>query len=125
MKNIVSSLPSPGAAPTVLVIDQQRNLPEAVFAALDQGGYAVRRYRNARQALREFGREPADLVLVDLPLPDDGAGLGVLAELRQLSAVPVVLLARQPRLDDITDSFLLGADDYIQIPIDPARLIER
>ena len=117
-------MPAAGAAPAVLVLIDEGELPDTLLSGLEQGGSGVRRCRNANQALVAFQRDPFDLVLLDSALADVD-GLKLLSEIRKISAVPIVMLSAQPDPTDIVQSFELGADDYIQMPIEPALLIER
>lgn len=76
--------------------------------------------RQARQALEQA----ADLLLLDVNLPD-GNGLEFLQELRQSSAIPVILLTANDTEMDVVMGLEHGADDYITKPFSLAILRAR
>ncbi len=62
------------------------------------------------------------LILLDLYLPDREAGLAILQRIRQGSAsrpIPILVLSHSDRMEDITESYALGANAYIVKPLDP------
>ena len=117
-------LPSTGIAAQLLVVDDDREFHDSVRQTLRQGGYRFQRAQAGRQALREFKLKAFDAILLDLALPDLD-GLDVLAEMRNISAVPIVILTARSALKDIEMSFALGADDFNKKPFVPGELIER
>ena len=110
--------------PQLLVVDAGIKLPEVVASALERSGYRVCRALTGKQALRELQSHAFEAILIDWAVPDMSA-LDLLAQIRQASAVPVVLMAAQATPKDIQASFDRGADDFIAKPFDSAVLIER
>src|SRR5205823_8738298 len=77
-----------------------------------------------QQALEEFDRNGADIVLLDLMLPGM-SGTDVCKQLRARSAVPVIMVtARDSEIDKVV-GLELGADDYITKPYSARELIAR
>jgi two-component system response regulator RegX3 len=77
-----------------------------------------------QQALEEFDRNGADIVLLDLMLPGM-SGTDVCKALRQRSAVPVIMVtARDSEIDKVV-GLELGADDYVTKPYSARELIAR
>src|SRR5207249_4463759 len=82
---------------------------------LERDGFRVVQARDGEQALRLFGDQPIDLVVLDLMLPRLD-GLEVCKRLRSESSVPIIMLtARGEELDKVL-GLELGADDYITKP---------
>lgn len=71
---------------SVLVVDDEPEILEIACAYLATGGYAARRAGTAGRALDAFNRQPPDLLILDLILPD-GAGEAVCAAVRRTSDV--------------------------------------
>ena len=88
------------------------------------GGFEVSIAETGTQALTEFERTGADLVLLDLMLPGL-SGTEVCRMLRQRSNVPVIMLtARDSEIDKVV-GLEIGADDYVTKPYSPRELVAR
>ncbi|GAB3952233.1 hypothetical protein GCM10027614_55570 [Micromonospora vulcania] len=75
-------------------------------------------------ALTEFDRTGADIVLLDLMLPEM-SGTEVCRQLRQRSAVPIIMVtARDSEIDKVV-GLEIGADDYVTKPYSPRELVAR
>jgi len=106
--------PSPDAA-TILLVDDEDAVQKLLTYPLEHEGFRVLQARDGEEALRCFGRERVDLVVLDLMLPKLD-GLEVCRRLRATSAVPIIMLtARDDELDKVV-GLELGADDYITKP---------
>jgi len=78
---------------------------------LSQEGYAVQAFADGDDLMAAFIRQPADLVILDIMMPGTD-GLTLCNQLRQRSAVPIIIVsARDSELDRIT-GMTLGSDDY-------------
>lgn len=111
-------------AATIALVDDDRNILTSVSIALEAEGFAVRTYADGEEALAGLGRQPADLVILDIKMPRMD-GLEVLNRLRRTSNVPAIFLTSK---DDEIDEVLglkMGADDYIRKPFSQRLLIER
>jgi two-component system catabolic regulation response regulator CreB len=114
---------------TVLVVEDDEPIAEAVAYALGREGYAVVRAGTlaaARASLVELAE--IDLLVLDLTLPD-GSGFSLLGELRSLAAprVPprvIVLTSRDEDVDCVA-ALEAGADDYVTKPFSPRALMAR
>ena len=100
---------------TILLVDDEESVQKLLTYPLERDGYRVVQARDGEEALRRFGEEPVDLVVLDVMLPKLD-GLEVCKRLRAESSVPVIMLTAR---DDEVDKVLgleLGADDYITKP---------
>ena len=110
----------------LLVVEDEPTLQAGLLRLLGRWGYAAEAATGARQALHWLEREPFDLVLLDLGLPD-GDGLSVCSRLRRLpSHQPLVLmLTARDSASDKVHGLDCGADDYVVKPFDPEVLHAR
>jgi len=108
----------------ILVVEDEAAIADAVLYALRAEGHVVEHCALGRQALALQRERPADLVLLDVGLPDI-SGFEVCRALRAFSAVPVVFLtARNEEIDRVL-GLELGADDYMAKPFSPRELVAR
>ncbi|KOV80962.1 XRE family transcriptional regulator [Nocardia sp. NRRL S-836] len=91
---------------------------------LRKEGFTAALAATGQEALEEFDRNGADIVLLDLMLPGM-SGTDVCKQLRQRSAVPVIMVtARDSEIDKVV-GLELGADDYVTKPYSARELIAR
>jgi two-component system OmpR family response regulator len=108
----------------VLVADDDRHIREVVRFALERDGHRVVEAEDGARALEEFRSEAADLVVLDIVMPERD-GLDVCRAIRQTSHVPILFLSSR---DDELDRILgleMGADDYVTKPFSPRELAAR
>ena len=114
-------------APRIVVVEDEPDIAEALRHSLSREGYRVAVAHEGQQGLDELRREPADLALLDLMLPDM-SGLELLKLLKRHESTAatriIVLTARQDEVDRIL-GFELGADDYVTKPFSPRELLLR
>ena len=109
---------------TVLVVEDEQALREALVSVLDDEGYRTLSAADGRQALELFRAEKPDLVLLDLMLPEL-SGLEVCRILRRESDVPILMLtARDSEVDKVV-GLEVGADDYVTKPFSLRELQAR
>ncbi len=108
----------------VLVVEDEESFSDALSYMLRREGYEVAIAATGPDALSEFDRSGADLVLLDLMLPGL-SGTEVCRTLRQRSNVPVIMLtARDSEIDKVV-GLELGADDYVTKPFSSRELVAR
>ena len=108
----------------VLVVDDEQHIRRAVGRALAARGYQVKTATAGQEALSTAAATQPDLVVLDLNLPGLD-GLAVCRQLRDQSAVPILVLSVR---DDDTDKVAaldLGADDYLTKPFSVQELMAR
>ncbi len=108
----------------VLVVEDEESFSDALGYMLRREGFDVAVAATGPDALVQFDRSGADLVLLDLMLPGL-SGTEVCRALRQRSAVPVIMLtARDSEVDKVV-GLELGADDYVTKPFSSRELVAR
>ena len=108
----------------VLIVEDEESFADPLAFLLRKEGFTAAVAATGQQALEEFDRNGADIVLLDLMLPGM-SGTDVCKALRQRSAVPVIMVtARDSEIDKVV-GLELGADDYVTKPYSARELIAR
>jgi len=111
-------------APRVLVIDDEPQIRKFIDISLRSQGYATVLAETGRQGLTLLASKGADIVVLDLGLPDLD-GKDVLEELRQWSRVPVIVLTVRAGEDEKVALLDAGANDYVTKPFGVEELMAR
>ena len=109
---------------TVLVVEDETAIAEAVRARLQSEGYRVLVEGDGPNAIETTARESPDLVVLDLMLPGMD-GLEVCREIQRSSWVPVLMLTARTEEADKVAGFAVGADDYLTKPFSLRELTVR
>ena len=100
---------------TVVVIDADKAIRRFIRTSLEAAGMSVFDAQTGAQGLAQAATRLADLVIIDLSLPDMD-GIEVIRELRGWSAMPVIVLSARSREEDKVAALDAGADDYLTKP---------
>ena len=110
---------------TVLVVEDEREIRDLLRRYLERAGHAVLSTGSGAEAIRLLGAGGADLVVLDLGLPDVD-GTEVLRAAREDGGrTPVVVLTARAGVDDRIHGLSLGADDYVTKPFSPTEVVLR
>ena len=110
--------------PSILLIEDEQAIADALSVALRREGFEVRHALLAGDARREFAAQPPDLMVLDVGLPD-GSGFDLCRECLASADVPIVFLtARHDEIDRVL-GLELGADDYIVKPFSLREVVAR
>ncbi|MDQ2706847.1 MAG: response regulator transcription factor [Actinomycetota bacterium] len=108
----------------VLIVEDEESFADPLAFLLRKEGFTTAIAGTGPDALDEFDRNGADIVLLDLMLPGM-SGTDVCKALRQRSTVPVIMVtARDSEIDKVV-GLELGADDYVTKPYSARELIAR
>jgi two-component system response regulator RegX3 len=108
----------------VLVVEDEESFSDALSYMLRKEGFEVSVAATGTSALTEFDRTGADIVLLDLMLPEM-SGTEVCRQLRARSHVPIIMVtARDSEIDKVV-GLEIGADDYVTKPYSPRELVAR
>jgi DNA-binding response OmpR family regulator len=112
----------------ILMIEDDSRLAGMVSDYLRQSGFGVSHAGNGAAGIAALRRQPTDLVLLDLMLPD-GDGLDVFRRIRALpppiGQAPVIMLTAKGDPMDRVVGLEIGAEDYISKPFEPRELLAR
>ncbi len=108
----------------VLVVEDEESFSDALAYMLRKEGFEVAVADTGPDALDQFDRSGADLVLLDLMLPGL-PGTEVCRALRQRSNVPVIMVTAKDSEIDKVVGLELGADDYVTKPFSSRELVAR
>ncbi len=98
-----------------LVVEDDFRIAELLQLILEGDGYQATWVSKGKQAIDYVANSKPDIVLLDVFLPDIN-GLEILSQLREFSAVPIVMVTANSKTEDTAAALDLGADDYIIKP---------
>ncbi len=108
----------------VLVVEDEESISDPLSYMLRREGFEVSVAATGTEALTEFDRTGADIVLLDLMLPEM-SGTEVCRQMRTKSNVPIIMItARDSEIDKVV-GLEIGADDYVTKPYSPRELVAR
>ncbi len=108
----------------VLVVEDEESFRDALGFMLRKEGYDVTVAGDGLQALEQFDRQGADLILLDLMLPGM-SGTDVCRSIRQKSKVPIIMVTAKDTEIDKVVGLEIGADDYVTKPFSTRELTAR
>jgi DNA-binding response OmpR family regulator len=111
----------------VVIIEDERDIVELVRYNFRKEGFEVESFSRGRDGLEFLRRNAADLVLLDILLPDED-GFEICKRLRadeRLKALPVIFLTAKSEEMDRVLGLEIGADDYVVKPFSPRELVAR
>jgi two-component system KDP operon response regulator KdpE len=110
--------------PTVIVVEDEKQIRRFVRAALEEESCRVFEAGTSAEGLIESGNRKPDLVVLDLGLPD-GNGIDFIRDLRGWSDVPILVLSARSHEKDKIQALDVGADDYLTKPFGVGELRAR
>ncbi|MGA7710611.1 MAG: response regulator transcription factor [Rhizomicrobium sp.] len=110
--------------PKILIVDDEPQIRRFLRTSLPPHGYECIEAGTAAEALKTFGKEKPDAVILDLGLPDQD-GFAVLQSIRSSALTPIVVLSARSDVEGKVKALELGADDYVTKPFDMSELLAR
>ena len=108
----------------ILIVEDDREIVENLRILLTEEGFSVRAATNRKAALEILEEKSADLILLDLMLPD-GSGYSLCSAIKKERDIPVIMLTAMDDEASVVTGFDLGADDYVTKPFRPMELVSR
>lgn len=108
----------------ILIVEDEESFSDPLSYLLSREGFDVQVVDNGTDAVSEFDRRGADLILLDLMLPGQ-SGTEVCRQIRQRSDVPVIMLTALDGEIDKVVGLEIGADDYVTKPYSSRELTAR
>jgi DNA-binding response OmpR family regulator len=113
-------------AKRILIVDDEPNILRSLEFLMTRSGFVVELARNGREGLAALERDPPDLLLLDVMMPELD-GYGVCKRVRQdprWNATKIVMLTARGREEERAKGLALGADDYVTKPFSTRVLVE-
>jgi phosphate regulon transcriptional regulator PhoB len=111
----------------IVLIEDEKDITELVRYNFRKEGFEVASFVSGKDGLEHLRRNPADLVLLDIMLPDLD-GFEICKRLRaeeRLKSLPVIFLTAKGEEIDRVLGLEIGADDYVVKPFSPRELVAR
>ena len=108
----------------VLVVDDDREIVNAIAILLEKEGYQVLKAYNGLEALELAAERPVQLIILDVMMPRLD-GLSALMKIRERRNVPIIVLSAKSEDSDKILGLSMGADDYVTKPYHPQELAAR
>ena len=117
---MIDSSPS---SPTILVVDDDRSIRDAIVEFLGGHGFVVRSASDASACRRQLEIGSVDLLVLDVMMPGED-GLSLCRSLEQ-NGIPILMLSALDALTDRIVGLEVGAWDYLTKPFEPRELLAR
>lgn len=112
------------AKSTVLIVEDDRDLREALVTTLELAKFKVREADSAEQALQRLADGPVDIVVSDVNMPGK-SGHDLLSDVQRLyPGLPMMLITAYGQISDAVAAMQAGAIDYLVKPFEPQVLVE-
>ena len=111
----------------ILVVEDDPDIANLIRHVLEKSGHTVQNLATGSGVLTRLRTEPADLVVLDLMLPEVD-GLAICQSMRNdpaLAGIPIIMVTARADEADRVAGFELGADDYVTKPFSPKELSAR
>ena len=108
----------------IAVVEDEEMMREELAGMLRKEGYDVLKIRDFKDVAAQILATTPDLVLLDINLPET-SGFVICREIKQQSAIPVLVLTSRDQLKDELRALELGADEYLTKPYRKERLLAR
>jgi DNA-binding response OmpR family regulator len=107
-----------------MVVEDSPDILSVLRRGLQRRGFEVIPCPDGETALRSFGRETPDIVVLDLLLPDTD-GIDLCYQLQEIRETPVIMLTSLDSVNDRVEGLRAGADDYMVKPFAMEELVAR
>lgn len=112
------------ASPRVLIVDDEKAIRRFLRTTLVSEGFTVTEAATGKEALEGYAASHADVIVLDLGLPDMD-GIEVTRAIRKKSQTPIVILSVREQESDKISALDAGADDYLTKPFSAGELLAR
>lgn len=114
--------------PSILVVDDEDQIRQLIRDTFERAGYTVHEACDGKQALQQYRAEPADLVVMDILMPDQDGLESIMTLRREYPSVKVIAITGGTDMIGILNFLdiakMLGARRTLQKPFDMQALLE-
>ncbi|MDE5698511.1 MAG: response regulator transcription factor [Lachnospiraceae bacterium] len=108
----------------ILMVEDEAELAKLLKLYIEKAGYTVQWAVSGEEALGCLQKGNAKMLLLDITLPGVD-GFTVCREVRKTGSVPILIISARVGKEDQLNGFRLGADDYMEKPVDPDLLVAK
>ncbi len=108
----------------IIVVDDEAAARDMIGDYLRMHGFSVSQCDGGKSLRNELAKEPADLIVLDLNMPEED-GLSIIRDLKRTSNVSIIMLTATASPIDRVVGLELGADDYLAKPCELRELLAR
>lgn len=108
----------------IMIVEDEALMREELTEVLRKGNYEVEEIREFENVAEQILESKPDLALLDLNLPG-ASGFRICQDIKQRSAIPVLVLTSRDQMRDELQALELGADEYLTKPCRKERLLAR
>ncbi len=108
----------------VLVVDDDREIVQAIALLLEKEGYQVLKAYDGLEALDLIATQAVRLIIMDVMMPKLD-GLSAMMKIRERKNLPIIVLSAKTEDTDKILGLSMGADDYVSKPFNPGELAAR
>jgi DNA-binding response OmpR family regulator len=109
---------------TIYIAEDEGNIRILIKSFLANAGYEVQDFETGDRLLDAFEEKPADLVVLDVVMPGM-SGYNVCRQLRENSAVPIIMMTARDSDLDRQAGFDLGCNEFLVKPVSPGHFVKR
>ena len=114
-----------GPKPLLMIVDDEQGILDVIGRFAERAGYDVVTCSSGRAAIEQMQTVRADLVMVDLRMPEVG-GLDVLRAIRDIDPrCQAVLMTGYASVETAVEAIKLGATEYLSKPLDRGRMADQ
>ena len=108
----------------ILVVDDEKEIVEAIKIYLEDEGYNVFPCYDGQEALKLLKNNKIHLILIDIMMPNLD-GINATRQIRKISSVPIIMISAKSQDTDKIMGLNVGSDDYVTKPFNPLELVAR
>jgi DNA-binding response OmpR family regulator len=108
----------------VLVVDDEKEIRDAIEIYLKNEGITVVQARDGIEAIEKLDEHPIHLIVMDIMMPKLD-GISTTFKIREQKNIPIIILSAKSEDTDKVLGLQIGADDYVTKPFNPLELIAR
>lgn len=108
----------------ILMVEDEKELADLLRLYMEKAGYRVQWTPSGEEALSLLQKNTVKLLLLDITLSGID-GFAVCREVRRTGSTPILIISARVGKEDQLNGFRLGADDYIEKPVDPDLLVAK
>ncbi|MEF2966260.1 response regulator transcription factor [Paenibacillus sp. M1] len=108
----------------VLVVDDDKEIRDAIEIYLKNEGVAVLKAKDGMEALDIINAQPVHLIIMDIMMPRLD-GIAATSKIREQKNIPILMLSAKSEDSDKILGLHVGADDYVTKPFNPMELVAR